>query len=225
MITTKNTLKFLIQLADALAAEFGSNCEVTIHDLTKQDLDNSLAYIVNGHITKRNQGDGPSAVVVEALSKESHQLEDKLSYLTTTKDGRILKSSTIYVRGEGNQVQYILGINFDITRFVDFELGIKDLIATQSSEKKPRKITNNVNDLLEELIESALELVHKPVGLMNKSDKVEFVRYLNDAGAFLITKSSDKVAKFLGISKFTLYSYLDICKMAETDKETNKNED
>lgn len=225
MITTKNTLKFLIQLADALAAEFGSNCEVAIHDLTKQDLSNSLAYIVNGQITKRNQGDGPSAIVVEALSKEPQQLKDKLSYLTTTKDGRILKSSTVYIRGEGDQIQYIMGINFDITRFVDFELGIKDLIAIQSTEKKPRKITNNVNDLLEELIEGALDLVHKPVGLMNKNDKVEFVRYLNDAGAFLITKSGEKVAKFLGISKFTLYSYLDICKMKDTDKDINKNEE
>ncbi|MCB5915380.1 helix-turn-helix domain-containing protein, partial [Lachnospiraceae bacterium 210521-DFI.5.19] len=28
------------------------------------------------------------------------------------------------------------------------------------------------------------------------------------AGAFLITKSGDKVSSYLGISKFTLYSYM-----------------
>lgn len=38
------------------------------------------------------------------------------------------------------------------------------------------------------------------------------INYLNDAGAFLITKSGDKVAKYFGISKYTLYSYVDINK-------------
>lgn len=221
MITTKNTLKFLIQLADGLAAEFGNSCEVAIHDLTKKDINNSLAYIVNGQITHRTMGDGPSAIVVEALSKESAKLEDRLSYLTTTEDGRILKSSTIYIRGEKQQVQYIMAINYDITRLIGFENAIQDLIATPNVEKEPKKITNNVNDLLDDLIMHASEIINKPVALMNKNDKVEFVKYLNDAGAFLITKSGDKVSSYLGISKFTLYSYLDICK--EMDKEASKD--
>ncbi len=42
--------------------------------------------------------------------------------------------------------------------------------------------------------------------------KVQVVQYLNDAGAFLITKSGDKVASILGISKFTLYNYMDAGK-------------
>ena len=38
------------------------------------------------------------------------------------------------------------------------------------------------------------------------------VQFLNDTGAFLITKSGDKVCKFFGISKYTLYSYIDEAK-------------
>ena len=37
---------------------------------------------------------------------------------------------------------------------------------------------------------------------------VAVVQYLDHAGAFLITKSGDKVSSYLGISKFTLYSYM-----------------
>ena len=44
---------------------------------------------------------------------------------------------------------------------------------------------------------------------MNKDDKIAVVKFLNNAGAFLITKSGDKVASLLGISKFTLYNYMD----------------
>ena len=66
--------------------------------------------------------------------------------------------------------------------------------------------------LLDTLIEQALSEIGKPVALMTKDDKVKVVQTLNQAGAFLITKSGDKVASILGISKFTLYNYMDTKK-------------
>jgi len=54
-----------------------------------------------------------------------------------------------------------------------------------------------------------VRLVGKPVAMMNKEDKVRAIRYLNDAGAMLITKSGDRISSYFGISKYTLYSYLD----------------
>ena len=78
--------------------------------------------------------------------------------------------------------------------------------------KEPKKITHNVTDLLDTLIDQSVALVGKPVALMTKDDKVAAIQYLNDAGAFLITKSGDKVSSFFGISKFTLYSYMDANK-------------
>ena len=32
---------------------------------------------------------------------------------------------------------------------------------------------------------------------------------VSQSGAFLVTKSGDKIAKYFGISKYTLYSYID----------------
>ena len=37
-------------------------------------------------------------------------------------------------------------------------------------------------------------------------DKARAIQFLSQHGAFLITKSGDKVAKYFGISKYTLYS-------------------
>ena len=68
----------------------------------------------------------------------------------------------------------------------------------------------NVNELLDDLLEQSVQLIGRPVAMMNKDDKVKAIRFLNDAGAMLITKSGDKIAKYFGISKYTLYSYLDI---------------
>ena len=51
--------------------------------------------------------------------------------------------------------------------------------------------------------------VGKPVALMNKEDKMRAIGFLSQNGAFLVTKSGDKIAKYFGISKYTLYSYID----------------
>ena len=67
-------------------------------------------------------------------------------------------------------------------------------------------------DLLDHLIEESVALVGKPVALMNKEDKVTAIQFLNVSGAFLFTKSGDKVANYFGISKYTLYSYIDESK-------------
>ena len=68
------------------------------------------------------------------------------------------------------------------------------------------------------LIRQADELVGKPVALMTKDDKVKAIRYLSNSGALLITKSGDKIAKHFGISKYTLYSYLDNSKTGGTNE-------
>lgn len=206
------TLNYLKQIAHGIAQQFGQNCEVVIHDLSAIDLENTVVYIENGQVTKRNIGDGPTHVVLEASRKDPSQLKDRYGYLTRTQDGRILKSSTMYIRDEDNKIRYIFSINFDITAFSAIDGVVKSLISTEPETHAPERITQNVNDLLDDLIEESVALVGKPVALMTKEEKVTAIQFLNDAGAFLITKSGDKVSKYFGISKYTLYSYIDVNK-------------
>lgn len=208
-------LELLTQIAHGVAAHFGNACEVVIHDLKREDIDSSIVYIENGHVSSRKLGDGPSEIVLETLNRDPGCLKDRLSYLTRTDDGRILKSSTMYIRGKDNTVDYILSLNYDITGLLTVDNALKSLISTQETsgeDHRPKKITHNVNDLLDTLIEQSVALVGKPVALMGKDDKITAIQYLNDAGAFLITKSGDKVSTYFGISKFTLYSYMDANK-------------
>lgn len=207
------TLELIVQIAHGTAIHFGGNCEVVIHDLTKKDIESSIVYIKNGHVTNRVVGDGPSSIVLETLNKNPDTLKDRLAYLTRTDDGRILKSSTMYIRGEDNVIKYIYSLNYDITGLITVDNALRSIIDTEpEADNQPKKITHNVNDLLDTLIEQSVALVGKPVALMSKDDKVAAIQYLNDAGAFLITKSGDKVSSYFGISKFTLYSYMDSSK-------------
>ena len=38
--------------------------------------------------------------------------------------------------------------------------------------------------------------------MMNKEDKIKAIRFLNDSGAMLITRSGDKISSYFGISKY-----------------------
>ena len=207
----ESELEALRRIAKGIAAQFGSNCEVVVHEISERSTSNSIVAIENGHVTGRQLGDGPSQVVLEQLGKGDKCPEDHLCYLTRTPDGKLLKSTSVYIPNSEGKAAAIFGINFDISTLVMAEQALNSLTTTLSSEEEtPARITHNVNDLLDDLIEQSDRLVGKPVALMTKEDKVRAIRFLDDHGALLITKSGDKIANHFGISKYTLYSYLDV---------------
>lgn len=200
----------LKQLAKGVAAQFGSNCEVVIHEISEKNPYHSIVAIENGHVTGRKVGDGPSHVVLEQLGRRRDDAQDQLCYLTRTPDGKILKSSSIYIRNDLGEICAIFSINFDISTMAMAETMLRNFISVDETERRePERITLSVTDLLDDLIRQADELVGKPVALMTKEDKVKAIHFLDTNGAMLITKSGDKIAKHFQISKYTLYSYLD----------------
>ena len=165
--------EMLFQLARGIAVQFGPNCEVVVHDLTGGENAPSIVCIENGHVTGRKVGDGPSHVALEALRGDRGHMEDHLSYLTRTRDGKILKSSTIYIRDESGEAVGIFSINYDITMMLAMEEGLKQFTAAEQPAQGPEPIARNVSEVLEELIAQSVRLVGKPVALMTKEDKVK----------------------------------------------------
>lgn len=203
-------LDFLKRLGKALAEQFGENCEVVVHDLKGEDTEHTIVAIENGHVSHRKAGDGASRVVLEALSEtDPEKLEDSAGYLMKTHDGRILKCSTVYIREPDGSVGGIFSINYDVTELLMADRAIGSILHHKVEKKAPDRIPQSVNELLDDLIEQSVQLVGKPVAMMSKEDKIEAIAFLNRAGAFLITRSGDKVSKYFGISKYTLYSYID----------------
>lgn len=213
-------LDALKKIAHGVAVQFGSGCEVVIHSLGSTSAEHTIVHIENGHVTGRKEGDGASLVVLEQLGKtiNTDKAEDHLSYLTKTPDGKLLKSSTIYIRDDEGKVCALFCINFDISALSVAGSALHELTATQDNQAAPERISPNVNDVLDDLISRSVQLIGKPVELMNKEDKIRAIRFLSERGALLITKSGDKIARHFGISKYTLYSYLD-------QKQEDKNND
>jgi predicted transcriptional regulator YheO len=62
--------------------------------------------------------------------------------------------------------------------------------------------------MLKRLIEQSVDIVGKPVEEMTYKEKAEAIKFLNECGAFLITKATDVVAEYFGISKYTIYNHI-----------------
>lgn len=213
------TLESLVMIAHGIARQFGNDCEVCIHDLQANDLEHTICYIINGHVSGRKIGDGASKIVLETLEalKKGDNVSDHLGYRTHTSDGRILKSSTIFLKDESGKYRFILGINHDMTNFINAQSALSSIVENieTTGEDIYGQIPLSVNDLLDNLIEQSVKLVGKTPALMTKDEKVKAIKFLQDAGAFLITRSGDKISQFFGISKFTLYSYIDQAKAVD----------
>lgn len=154
--------------------------------------------------------------MLDLLREGAKAPEDHLAYLTRTPDGKILKSTTLYIGNADGVPEAVFAINYDISALLTVETALKSLTGPrEESGREPERITRSVSDLLDDLLEESVALVGKPVALMDREDKVRAVRFLSDSGALLITKSGDKIANYFGISKYTLYSYLDDNKSKE----------
>ena len=76
----------LRQVISLIANQFGTNCEVVLHDLTR-DYAHTIVDIRNGHITHRTIGDCGSNLGLEVL-RGTVEDGDRFNYVTTTAAAR-----------------------------------------------------------------------------------------------------------------------------------------
>ena len=199
-------LEMLTGIGECIAAQFGPDCEVVLHDLTRP-YDNTIVAIWNGHVTGRKVGGSGTNTGLEIL-RGTAQPKDTYHYINTTPDGKILRSSSKYFKdGEGNVVGSLC-INYDITGLVKFQKTLQNITEPDKKDTQKEVFTSNVDELLDAMLLDAVHYTGKALEELEKEDKVAIVHYLDGKGAFLIKKSAERVAGFLGISRFTVYNYL-----------------
>jgi predicted transcriptional regulator YheO len=196
--------------------------------------------IRNGYITNRRIGDSGSNLGLEVL-RGTAQDGDQFNYITYTRDNKVLRSSSIYIRGEDGRVIGAICLNLDITQSLLCEeflhqfnqFPLENFVGGETIRKNGEKsenpapvsagpaapgpeikevFVNSVRELLDYLLGEALAQTGKTVSQMRLADRLQFVRFLDQKGAFLITHSGDMVCEFLNISKYSLYRYLEIIR-------------
>lgn len=78
----------------------------------------------------------------------------------------------------------------------------------QASEPAETIVFSDVEEMLIALIKESLDKISVPVAMMTRAQKQEGIQYLNKRGAFKIKNSTNIVAKYYNISRYTIYNYL-----------------
>lgn len=198
-----------IPLVKGIAATFGSRCEVVLHDFT--DLQHSIVAIENGHVTGRSSG-SPMTEASLKLVQNGKVDEDIINYTGKSADGRVLKSTTVFIKDEHQKVIGCFCINFDITELVGARSVLNDIMKISEDFQERQSDSKNLNVVsvvLTDLVKETLDEVGKPIIYLSKDDKVMMVDRLDQKGAFLIKGAIDYVANVLCVSRYTIYNYLD----------------
>ena len=189
----------LKQLADAIVSIFGRHCEVVFHDLTHlADLSHSLIHVA-GDVTHRKPGAPITNVVVKSLHEEGNEVKDQYNYRTTTRDGRILKSSNIYIRNSRGKV----------IEFLNTMSLMQSFVRTEDSDISLKRETfaSSANETIDSLIDQAVAEMGKQPSAMSTLERTKFIELLEHSGTFHIKGAVEYVARLMGVTKFTVYRY------------------
>lgn len=199
-MTREEAFDMLDRMAKGIAEMFGSNCETVINDLA--DPLHPVLAIYNGHVSGRSVG---STQDVTGVEQDLHLDTDVVNLLAVTPSGQQTKSSTFSIKGE--DFHYGFGINYDFTPLAYVNRVLLDLMHTEvdfhSALYKPRDTG------IGELFDAAVLRVGKPIREMNKADRIRVIEHLKEMDAFSYRRAVPYVATHLGVSRYTIYKYLD----------------
>lgn len=193
-------------IIQGLGKHFGESVEFVVHDY-KKDFSKTIVAISNGSVTRREVGDSGTSIGLKIMQGKEAD-DGKFGYISQTRDGRYLKSSTIYIKDEQGKILGSVCVNCDVTDAMIARNFLNGYVGSGEEKKVEATVYNNVDDLLVSLIKESIEYVGVPVAVMSREQKVEGIRYLNNKGAFKIKNASVTVSQYYDVSRYTIYNYI-----------------
>ncbi len=191
----------LDRIAKGVAEMFGSNCETVINDLA--DPLHPILAIYNGHVSGRSVG---STQDVTGLEEDLYLENDVVNLLAVTPGGQQTKSATFSIKGDDYHLGF--GINYDFTPLTYANRVLLDLMHTEVDfHSAMYKQSRDAG--IGELLDTAMLRVGKPAREMNKADRLRVIGHLKEMDAFSYRRAVPYVASRLGVSRYTVYKYLD----------------
>jgi predicted transcriptional regulator YheO len=214
-------VELLSPIIEALAQAWQPRTEVVLHDLTK--MPNTIAAIA-GSITGRGVGGPPTDLGLRVFSCGWN--EHLIGYRTRTAEGLPMRSSSIFFRASSGAAVACLCLNTDVSELerastmiaaLAAGAGIEAVTAGQQVSGEAETFAISVEMLTEGILRDAISATGVPTELMKKAHKLEVVRELDRRGFFTIREAVDLAAHSLGVSRFTIYNYLNELQADATD--------
>ncbi|ADK79288.1 helix-turn-helix transcriptional regulator [Sediminispirochaeta smaragdinae] len=207
-------------IVEFLGKALGPDYEVVLHDV--DDHINSIVAIANGHVSHRSVGGPMTNFGLEVISEERYKKEDyKINYNGISKDQRILRSSTLFIKDEKDEIAGLLCINFDDRRYKALSENIlklchPDKLVELNTSYDSSTIVDNAEERFygsaAEEISSVLDKYLSENGIpsdrLSQDDRLHVVDILNQKGIFMVKGAVKEAAKQLACSEPTIYRYI-----------------
>ena len=191
---------------------------MVIHDLQRPE--SSIVDIVNGHVSGRQVGSpiiaGPAddlafgTLIGGKSAAQSNEVRVAANYTSRAGEGRPLRSSSVVLFDETGQAAAALCVNVDMGAIERIQRELQSvLVPTIVPPAAESRNEANIEGLIEEIIVAAIDGAGAPVDRMSKVEKKAAVATMHERGLFVIRGSVERVAARLGVTKFTIYNYLE----------------
>lgn len=204
-------LQALKPVIKGLALAMGPDYEIVLHDIA--DPETSIIAIENSHVTGRKIGDSLTDYAMYLLKTSDQKKKDFVAnFLTRTKEGKRIRSSTLYLRDEDDKLIGYLCINYDMSKAEIIRNMVEQLVNVTGggTEAIPREeeMPSTLEGLMERNLKLIRKLVGKPLHMSSKQEKLQAIKVLDDEGFFMLKGAVEALAEETGNTKYTIYSYL-----------------
>ncbi|MGW0627067.1 helix-turn-helix transcriptional regulator [Streptomyces sp. NPDC002758] len=196
----------LAPVIDGIAATLGSLCEVVVHDFRHPE---HSVVAISGSVTGRGVGGSMSEIGMKVLAS-GDEARNELNYLTRTRDGKLVKSSTMVLRDTRGTVFGALCVNLDVTAVNQVHALIGELAGVTAAGDLPptTAFDDDIGTVLDSMVDAHQLRRTKPWAQLTRGERLELFHDLDRRGVFAVRGSVQQVAGRLGISRASAYTYL-----------------
>lgn len=213
-------------LVDFLGHTLGSGYEIVLHDARTPEA--GIIAIANGEISGRGIGSPMTDKALRFAEREEYQRSDYLvNYAGRIPNGKLVRSSTMFIKGSGGNLIGMLCVNFDDSRYQDLAKRLSALIhpkdysldrleadafsgaeAGESAAKDAEQFHSTPDELIESIFHKATEKYEVSLDRLTQDERIEIIRQLKDNGLFQLKGAIPYVAERLFCSTASVYRYI-----------------
>jgi len=200
-----------VNMAQVLGDMFAPILETVVHDLRKPE--SSIIAIYNGDLTGREIGDGATNLGRRLLEGDFPDVV--VGYENKSPNGQKMKSSSLAIRNEEDELIGVLGLNMNVTYFDKFGSFLEQFISSERSDyvtspERFEKTPNGMSTPREDIKEAITRYITSRnwnAQQLSYADKREIVEHLYKSGYFKHRGAVTIIADELGLTRPSVYNY------------------
>lgn len=220
-----------VSLMNFISKAVGPDFEITLIDTRNGQ--NKIIAMRYGDISGRHIGEDIAPIALKAIENKEYENSDYIAnQLTYSKSGKPLRTSLFFIKDEDNNLEGIMSINFDDSRYIEFGKKILEFCHPDAFIENRLKLANREDEAylgetieieqegekmklestIENLVDDELHSIDIPLDRLTQEEKIEIVKNLDNIGVFMMKGSVSILANKLDVSQASVYRYINMAR-------------